>query len=81
MVTVFFLESASELFFNFPWPPKSIMVVHPKIYKPAIMIYSGTLDCDHLDNLTTLAKIPLFSRPSLVFPCLNHLDKVTTSLI
>ena len=28
--------------------------------------YSGTLKCDHLDNLTTLAKRPLFSRPVLV---------------
>ncbi len=29
-------------------------------------IYSGTLKCDHLDNLTTLPKRPLFSWPGLV---------------
>ncbi len=45
------------------------------------MTYSGTLQSDHLDNQTTLRKRPLFSRPVLVKPCLNHLDKVTTSLI
>ncbi len=46
-------------------------------------MYSGTLKCDHLDNLqlTTLPKRPPFSRPVLVLLCLNYLDKVTTSLI
>ena len=32
-------------------------------------------------NVTTLMKRPLFSWPILVKLCLNHLDKVTTSLI
>ncbi len=31
-----------------------------------VLIYNGTLKCDHLDNLTTLPKRPLFSRPVLV---------------
>ncbi len=39
------------------------------------------LECDHLDNQTTLRKRPLFSHPILVLPCLNHLDKVTILLI
>ncbi len=44
-------------------------------------LYSGTLECDHLNNQTTLRKRPLFGCPILVIPCLNHLDKVTTLLI
>ena len=43
--------------------------------------YSRTFECDHLDNLTSLRKRPLFSRPVLVFLCLNHLDRETTLLI
>ena len=43
--------------------------------------YSGTLECDHPDNLTTLKKRPLFGRPVSVFLYLNHLDKLTTLLI
>ena len=45
------------------------------------LVSSGTLECDYLDNLTTLRKRPLFGRPILVLLCLNHLDKETTLLI
>ncbi len=55
--------------------------------------YSGTLECDHPDNLTTLLIRSLFDRPILVFLypyslspdghsiCRDHPDKVTTLLI
>ncbi len=31
------------------------------------LVYSGTLECDHPDNLTTLLIGPLFGRPVLDF--------------
>ncbi len=52
-----------------------------KMQRRLHIYYSGTLKCDHLDNLTTLSKRPLFSWPVLVLLCLIHLDKVATSLI
>ena len=51
--------------------------LNPIMSRKEFIKYSGTLECDHPDNLTTLQKRPLFGSPFLGFPYLNHLDKVT----
>ncbi len=90
------VSSIVNSFLNCSLPSEIINGLHLSIvYNYLIMCilldrieYSGTLECDHPGNLTTLLIRPHFDRPVLVFYvpnghgiCPDCLDKVTTFLI